>query len=135
MLSAIASSNLMRNNPMPAPTPRQKSRKFRFALGTGIFLVAALLIGSATGAWAFTSALHASYPQTSGTLHLSGLSAPVQVERDKNGIPQIYAQTSSDLFLAEGYVQAQDRFWQMDVDRHITSGTLASLLGSGALQT
>jgi len=120
---------------MPAPAPRKKSRKFRFALGTGIFLVAALLIGSATGAWAFTSALHASYPQTSGTLHISGLSAPVQVERDKSGIPQIYAQTSSDLFLAEGYVQAQDRFWQMDVDRHITSGTLASLLGSQALQT
>lgn len=120
---------------MPAPATRTRSRKSRFALGFGVFLVVALLIGSATGAWAFTSALHASYPQTSGTLQVTGLSAPVQVQRDKSGIPQIYAQTSSDLFLAEGYVQAQDRFWQMDVDRHITSGTLASLLGSGALQT
>ncbi|HEV2640925.1 MAG TPA: penicillin acylase family protein [Actinocrinis sp.] len=120
---------------MPAPAPRKSSRKFRFALGAGVLLVAALVIGSATGAWAFTAALHSSYPQTSGDLRAAGLSAPVQVERDQNGIPQIYARTSADLFLAEGYVQAQDRFWQMDVDRHITSGTLASLLGSGALQT
>jgi penicillin G amidase len=119
---------------VPAPAPRKKSRKFRVALGAGVVLVAALVAGSATGAWAFTSALHASYPQTSGDLKVAGLSAPVQVERDRNGIPQIYARTSADLFLAEGYVQAQDRFWQMDVDRHITSGTLASLLGGGAVQ-
>jgi penicillin G amidase len=135
MLSAIASSNLMRKTPMPAPAPRKKSRTLRFALGTGIFLVAALMIGSATGAWALTSALHASYPQTAGVLQVAGLSAPVQVQRDKSGIPQIYAHTSADLFLAEGYVQAQDRFWQMDVDRHITSGTLASLVGAKAVQT
>lgn len=120
---------------MPAPAPRKRSRKFRVALGAGVLLVAALVVGSATGAWAFTAALHASYPQTSGDLKAAGLSAPVQVDRDQNGIPQIYARTSADLFLAEGYVQAQDRFWQMDVDRHITSGTLASLLGSGAVQT
>ena len=119
---------------MPAPAQRKRSRKFRVALGAGVLLVAALVVGSATGAWAFTAALHASYPQTSGDLRVSGLSAPVQVQRDANGIPQIYARTSDDLFLAEGYVQAQDRFWQMDVDRHITSGTLASLLGSAAVQ-
>ncbi len=113
----------------------KRLRKLRMLLAIAVGFVVLLLVGSAAGAWAFTSALHSSYPQTSGTLNIAGLSAPATVQRDANGIPQIYAQTSSDLFLAEGYVQAQDRFWQMDVNRHITSGTLASLLGSGALDT
>ena len=109
--------------------------RLRLLLSIAVGLVVLVLIGSAAGAWAFASALHGSYPQTSGTLSIAGLSAPVSVQRDANGIPQIYAQTSADLFLADGYLQAQDRFWQMDVNRHITSGTLSSLLGSGALDT
>lgn len=108
--------------------------RLRTLLAIAVGLVLVLLVGSGIGAWAFTNTLHASYPQTSGTLQITGLSGPVSVQRDANGIPQIYAQSSADLFLAEGYVQAQDRFWQMDVDRHITSGTLASMLGSGALK-
>ena len=118
----------------PSGTPRRLT-KLKTLLSIAVGLVVLILAGSAAGAWAFTNALHASYPQTSGTLKIAGLSAPVAVQRDANGIPQIYAQTSADLFLAEGYVQAQDRFWQMDVDRHVTSGTLSSLLGSSALST
>ncbi|MBS2962640.1 penicillin acylase family protein [Actinocrinis puniceicyclus] len=108
--------------------------RLRLLLALVVGLVLVLTIATGAGAWAFTNALHASYPLTSGTLDVAGLSAPVAVQRDANGIPQLYAQTSQDLFLAEGYVQAQDRFWQMDIDRHITSGTLASMLGSGALK-
>jgi penicillin amidase len=110
-------------------------RRLRILLAVVVTFVLVILAATGAGAWAFTDALHASYPQTSGNLKIAGLSAPVTVQRDRNGIPQIYAQTSADLFLAQGYVQAQDRFWQMDVDRHITSGTLASLLGSAALKT
>lgn len=108
-------------------------RRVRMLLAGVLAFALVVLIGSAAGAWAFTNALHSSYPQTSGTLQIKGLSAPVSVRRDASGIPQIYARTSADLFLAEGYTQAQDRFWQMDVDRHVTSGTLASMLGSSAL--
>jgi penicillin amidase len=118
--------------PAAGSRPRRlTSLKALLAIAVGIVVL--VLVGSGVGAWAFTSALHNSYPQTSGTLKISGLSAPVTVQRDANGIPQIYAQTSADLFLAEGYVEAQDRFWQMDVDRHVTSGTLSALLGSSAL--
>jgi penicillin amidase len=113
------------------PHSKRMMKRIRMLLAAMLSLVSVVLIGSTAGAWTFTNALHASYPQTSGALKISGLSAPVTVQRDGNGIPQIYAQTSADLFLAEGYVQAQDRFWQMDVDRHITSGTLASLFGPG----
>ncbi|MGH3415816.1 MAG: penicillin acylase family protein [Actinocrinis sp.] len=109
--------------------------RLRTLVAIAVGFVVIVLVATGAGAWAFTNALHASYPQTSGTINIPGLSAPVTVQRDANGIPQIYATTSPDLFLAEGYVQAQDRFWQMDVDRHVTSGTLSSILGSGALDT
>jgi len=96
----------------------------------------ALVLAAAAGfgCWRVESALHASYPQTTGTLRVAGLGAPVTVDRDATGIAQIYASTSADLFLAEGYVQAQDRFWQMDVSRHYATGTLASMLGGGYLE-
>ncbi|NNC10224.1 penicillin acylase family protein, partial [Corallococcus exiguus] len=45
------------------------------------------------------------------------------------GVPQIYADTPEDLFRAQGYVQAQDRFFEMDYRRHVTSGRLAELVG------
>ena len=74
-------------------------------------------------------------PQDDGTVSLPGLSADVTVKRDANGIAQIYAGTPADLFAAEGYVHAQDRMWQMDVWRHISSGTLSELFGKSELQT
>ena len=71
-------------------------------------------------------------PQDDGTVSLPGLSADVTVKRDANGIAQIYASTPADLFAAEGYVHAQDRMWQMDVWRHISSGTLSELFGKAS---
>jgi penicillin G amidase len=75
-----------------------------------------------------------SMPQTEGTLAVSGLSAPVTVIRDDWGIPQVYADTSADLFFAQGYVQAQDRFFEMDFRRHLTAGRLTELFGRDALE-
>jgi penicillin amidase len=100
--------------------------------GLGILAALLVLILAAVagfGCWRVERALHASYPQTTGTLRVAGLDGPVTVDRDANGVAQIYAASPADLFLAEGYVQAQDRFWQMDVSRHYASGTLASMLG------
>ena len=77
--------------------------------------------------------IRSSFPQTSGNLQLVGLDAPVDVYRDQFGIPQIYAQTTHDLFFAQGYVHAQDRFWQMDFWRHIGSGRLSEMLGDSTL--
>jgi acyl-homoserine lactone acylase PvdQ len=69
-------------------------------------------------------------PQVSGRLHLEGLTGKVDVVRDAQGVPQVYADNSSDLFYAQGYVQAQDRFFQMDFRRHVNltgaSGHVAS---------
>jgi penicillin amidase len=74
-------------------------------------------------------------PQTSGTIRLPGLGAAVSVFRDDAGIARIVADTPHDLFLAQGYVHAQDRMWQMEVWRHISSGRLSELFGASQLET
>jgi penicillin amidase len=76
-----------------------------------------------------------SFPQINGTLHLQGLDGPVDIYRDNMGIPHIYAASTHDLFFAQGFVHAQDRFWQMDAWRHIGSGTLSEMFGSGQVKT
>ena len=56
------------------------------------------------------------------------------MHRDAYGIPQIYADSAEDLFTAQGYVHAQDRFWEMDFRRHVTSGRLAELFGEDQVE-
>jgi penicillin amidase len=78
--------------------------------------------------------MNASLPTVDGTLHLQGLSAPVVVRRDGHGVPHITAATLDDLLLAQGYVTAQDRLWQMDMLRRNAGGELAELLGRPMLE-
>lgn len=63
------------------------------------------------------------------------LKSNVTIYRDANGIPYIYAKYDSDMFFAVGYVQAQDRLFQMDIQRRLFSGTMAEVLGNGSLST
>jgi penicillin amidase len=76
-----------------------------------------------------------SLPQTTGSLRIAGLHATATVARDVNGIAQITADDPHDLFMAQGYVHASERFWQMDVWRHIGAGRLSELFGAGSLDT
>ncbi len=70
-----------------------------------------------------------SFPQTNGTLKVGGLKHPVEIIRDAMGLPHIYADNAGDLFFAQGYVHAQDRLWQMELNRHVGHGQLAELFG------
>ena len=72
-------------------------------------------------------------PAAAQPMPLVGLSSDAVVFRDSNGVPHICAGTDRDMFLIEGYVHAQDRFFQMDTLRRTFSGTLAELVGAGAL--
>lgn len=74
-------------------------------------------------------------PQTSGEIQVAGLGAEVRVVRDEHGIPHIYANDADDLFFAQGFVHAQDRFFEMDFRRHVSAGRLAELVGAGAVET
>lgn len=68
--------------------------------------------------------------QVSGTLQVPGLTDEVRIVRDRWGIPHIYAKNADDLFFAQGFVQAQDRLFQIDLWRRSTQGRLAEILGA-----
>ncbi|KUJ37577.1 Acyl-homoserine lactone acylase QuiP [Streptomyces sp. MBT84] len=115
----------------PGKSGRRKGRRARLLL---IVLVLALVGGFGYGGYWSVSTVRASFPQTSGSITLEGLSGPVDVKRDGYGIPQIYASSDEDLFMAQGYVQAQDRFYEMDVRRHLTSGRLSEMFGKSQVK-
>jgi penicillin G amidase len=70
-----------------------------------------------------------------GEIQLSGPYAPIEVVRDKSAVPHIYSQSWNDAYFALGFVHAQDRLWQMEMNRRIAAGRLAELLGDAALET
>ena len=67
-----------------------------------------------------------------GELKVPGLRAPVEIVRDQQGIPHIYAQNDDDMFFAQGYVMAQDRLWQLEMWRRWREGRLAEIFGPKA---
>ena len=72
--------------------------------------------------------------QTAGTLRAPGLTASAQIIRDARGIPHIRASNDHDLFFAQGYAEASDRLFQMDLLRRFVYGRLAEIIGSAALR-
>jgi penicillin amidase len=105
-------------------------------IGKGIALTAGVLAGLAGLATATgVSFIRRPLPQTDGTLTAPGLCAPVEIVRDRWGVPHIYAENNADLFFAQGYVHAQDRLWQMELQRRTALGQLAEIFGSVALDS
>ncbi|MFJ5679597.1 penicillin acylase family protein [Streptomyces sp. NPDC093097] len=120
----------------PAPTSRSRRRRvLRILKRTAVTLTALVLLAAGSLAGYAYWTVQRSLPQLSGSVKVPGLRGEARIVRDASGIPQIYADTAHDLFLAEGYAQAQDRFWQMDTQRHVTAGRLAEMFGPGQVQT
>ncbi|MEO7016128.1 MAG: penicillin acylase family protein [Leifsonia sp.] len=94
-------------------------------------LLVLVVIAGGIGVWTVTR----SFPQTSGAIDVPGLDKPVTVARDAAGIPQLTASTADDLFRAQGFVHAQDRFWEMDFRRHVTAGRLSEMFGQSQVPT
>ncbi|MGO4633233.1 penicillin acylase family protein [Streptomyces sp. 2RAF24] len=115
-----------------APPAKKKGRRARLIV---LVLVLALVAGVGYGAYWGVSTVRGSFPQTTGTIRMDKLSGPVEVKRDAYGVPQIYADSEADLFRAQGYVQAQDRFYEMDVRRHMTAGRLSEMFGKSQVDT
>jgi penicillin amidase len=101
-----------------------------------VSVIAGLVVLALVAAATFTVwSVRRSYPDYTGTVEVARLQGEVEIIRDEFGIPHIYADTAEDLFLAQGYVHAQDRFWEMDVRRHTGAGRLSELFGATSVET
>ncbi len=99
-----------------------------------VMIILAVLIVIIAGAFGYGYwVLHRAVPETSGTLKINGLNDSVKVYRDQNGVPHIVAKNKHDLYIAQGYVTAQDRLFQMDLSRRQASGTLSEVVGKAAV--
>ncbi|MBV8738470.1 MAG: penicillin acylase family protein [Alphaproteobacteria bacterium] len=96
-------------------------------IGAGLIV---LLLVASGGAYLY---LCSSLPQTSGRLSVTGLKAPVHIERDADGVPTIIADSEADAAFGLGFVHAQDRLFQMDLTRRYAAGRLAEIFGPAAL--
>ena len=114
-------------------TPR---RRIWRRIGTVLFgIVAGVVVIAVAGALFLLWTVQRSFPQTAGELTVEGLRDTVTVQRDARGIPTVTASSTHDLFFAQGFVHAQDRFWEMDFRRHVTSGRVSELFGPDEIGT
>jgi penicillin amidase len=98
------------------------------ARGAAVF-IAIIAVLLSFGAWW----VHRSIPPLTGSVTLSGLSAPVNVRFDKFAIPHVLARSDDDAWRAVGYLQGRDRLWQMELYRRAASGRLSELLGDATV--
>src|SRR5690242_52693 len=117
-------------SPSLHPYRRRLPAKISALILGSLLLIA--VSGIAGYSWWFHHTALASLPQVEGTLKVNGLTAPVSVVRDPQGMPHITAANLDDLFFAQGFVTAQDRLWQMDLNRRYGRGELAEILGNRA---
>lgn len=120
-------------------TKKRPRKRLRRALLITLSTVVVLALAAfGFGTWTVTR----SFPQASGNITVAGseggeagLADEVTVQRDERGIATITAANTGDLFFAQGFVHAQDRFWEMDFRRHMTAGRLSELFGESQLGT
>jgi penicillin amidase len=103
----------------------------RFLKRSALALLVLVLLAVAGLAWFLVG----KQPQRNGSVHLTGLQAPVTVRYDERGVPHIRAGNEADLYRALGYVHAQDRLFQMEIARRLARGELAEILGPKLLDT
>jgi penicillin amidase len=105
----------------------------RLALSGAIATLAGAALGGAVLAALWQRLLRRPLPKWSGSLQVSGISAPVEIETDRWGVPHVRAETPEDLWFGQGYCHARERLWQMDFYRRVTAGRLAEIAGAEGL--
>ena len=102
----------------------------RRIVGIILLIILALLVVIPLGGYFW---LRTSLPLTSGTVRVAGLDGSVEIVRDRWGVPHIFGSTDHDAFFGLGYAHAQDRLWQMEMNRRIGAGRLSEILGEATL--
>lgn len=111
-------------------TPRTTIRRIRRTILAVLAIALLTVVGLAGYAY---SRVAASLAQQSGKATLAALTSPVEVDFDARGVPTIRAATLTDAVAAQGFLDAQERYFQMDLARRFSSGELAGLFGRRAL--
>jgi len=101
----------------------------RFAV-RALAVIAGLVVVAVIGTYL---SVRRSLPMVDGTTAVSGISAPVEIIRDADAIPHIFAATKADALFGLGYAHAQDRLWQMEFQRRIGDGRLCEVFGAATL--
>ncbi|HSW82712.1 MAG TPA: penicillin acylase family protein, partial [Usitatibacter sp.] len=101
-------------------------------LGKILAVLLLLVTFAVTAAWLY---LHESLPRLEGEVTVKGAQAQVEILRDAEGIPHIFAKSDADAWFALGYAHAQDRLWQMEFQRRVGQGRLSEFLGERAFDT
>jgi penicillin amidase len=121
------------------PARKRKRRWPRIVLWALCVLLTLVVVAVCVGVLWLRSAEKAALPVLDGDVHFAGLdskalTALVTVRRDAHGVPHIEASNQDDLFVAQGYVTAQDRLWQMDAYRRNSNGELAEIMGPSLVE-
>lgn len=93
-----------------------------------IVVLGVLLIAATGFVW-----LMSSLPRIEGRVPIKGLELPVSVARDGAGVPHIAARSVRDAYFTMGWIHAQDRMWQMEMQRRVGAGRLAEAVGEAGL--
>jgi penicillin G amidase len=121
---------------MPAIPTSARRRASRRRERNRIAAMAGAVLGTALGAGAgalWWQLLRRPLPQTTGSIAVDGLEARVEIRRDRWGVPHISAGSKADLWFAQGYCHGQDRLWQLELYRRMSSGTIAQMAGREGL--
>ncbi len=107
-------------------------KRWLIRIGAGFV---ALIVLAALGLTGYVWSFAWSVPSYSGTVEVAGLTAPVEILRDRYAVPHIKARSFEDAAFGLGYVHAQDRMWQMEMSRRFIQGRLSEMFGASALAT
>jgi penicillin amidase len=99
--------------------------------GAAVGAIGAAVAGAVGGLYA--GAVRRPLPRRSGRVRVPGMSRDVEVVVDTWGVPHVYASTLTDAVRAQGYLHAQDRLWQLELNRRVVAGRLAEVVGEVAL--
>ncbi len=101
-------------------------------LAVGLLILLLFLIGG--GVLFVRYEIRKSFPETEGTIGVTGIQDPIEISRDEYGVPSVQAASERDMLFALGYCHAQDRLWQMDMQRRAAAGRLSELFGPATVQ-
>ena len=127
-------SKLLSDQPLPPPPPAPCDEPFhgiemsRRAVVLNLAALVLLLSAATAFLW-----LMSSLPRIEGRVPVQGLDLPATISRDASGIPQITARSAHDAYFALGWAHAQDRIWQMELQRRAAAGRLAEIVGPSGL--